>query len=333
MSRYRQQQQEYLSNSTKNKNQQQHQPRHQYGENTNTNSNNIGSPQRGTYNGRMMSSFDQKKSNYQQNNNNYNYNGGGSNSNHQAPPSHYDQRHDDHHNSNYRSSSRGQQQQQQQQSYQEHRQQQSTTIPASTEDEYNIQIMKEREAEILQINQKMNTVNEIYKDLAGLIDGQQELIDQVDNQIDLANGYTKAGIDNYEEARLRHENPIMQDPFGDKLNSNTRNGGRQVSQSPKGRGRKKRSKSSHDKRRRSRSKNKSRQKEGMDCSSPLEAMPEDMQDVIKAGIQDMKELGTRLMTACTAPQTDEVNEYAYSSERRPKNEYAHRSEKLQKAQW
>ena len=54
-----------------------------------------------------------------------------------------------------------------QQKYQEPRQEAELR-----EDQYNIQLMHEREAEILEINQKVTKVNEIYRDLARLIDGQ-----------------------------------------------------------------------------------------------------------------------------------------------------------------
>jgi len=212
-----------------------------------------------------------------------------------------------------------------------------------TEEEFNIQTMREREAEILEINKKMHTVSNIYSDLAGLIDGQQDLIDQIDNQIEMADGYAKAGNENYEEARLVHENPIMADFFGDKVGTgNHRRSGEQGyppphsnSQSQQMRGRRKQSRGAHvSKSRRSRSRrSSSRRKDGIDCP---EAMPDEMQDVLKAGLKDMKELGNRLITACTAPDTNEVNEYAYRSERaipKPQNSYAYTREQLSQPQW
>jgi hypothetical protein len=68
----------------------------------------------------------------------------------------------------------------------------------------------------------VNKVNEIYKDLAELINGQQDLIDQIDVSLEESNVYTQSGINNYEEARLRFENPILEDPFGDKLGSHSK---------------------------------------------------------------------------------------------------------------
>ncbi len=221
-----------------------------------------------------------------------------------------------------------------------------TTTFQSTrnEDTYNTQVMKEREAEILKINQQMHTVNEIYQDLAGIVDGQQELIDQIDEQIELSNTYAKQGNENYLEARLWAENPILEDPFGEKLGlKSTTAAARQQGdvdghhhydqnqQFIDDRGRLRRRKNPHDKRKqRSKSRHKSKhqmssssnnnnnllkndtsESAGMDCSAPIAAMPEDVQVVFKTGIQDIKELGSKLMNACTAPDFDEVNEYAY----------------------
>jgi hypothetical protein len=78
-------------------------------------------------------------------------------------------------------------------------------------------IIKERAAEMVEINEKMHKVNDIYKDLATLISDQQVLIDNIDKNIDDANAYTKDGVEQIDEARQAYENPILVDPFGDKL--------------------------------------------------------------------------------------------------------------------
>ena len=218
-----------------------------------------------------------------------------------------------------------------------------------TEEEYNKLVMKERETEILEINQKMHMVDEIYKDLAALVDGQQELIDQIDNNIDLANGDTKAGNDNYEVARLRMENPILKDPFGDKLGNKSHgrkpNRGRDMSNHPTNKNtitsdrKQYRSKSRSDRRRqRSRSSNRLQHSgKNIDCTLPLEVMPADMQNVLKAGLNDMKELGNMLITACTDPETDDHNEYAFRRSNkdvaRPNDAYAARTRRMTRSQW
>lgn len=85
------------------------------------------------------------------------------------------------------------------------------------EDSFCDLIMKERSTEMVEINEKMHKVNDIYKDLATLISDQQVLIDNIDKNIDDANAYTKDGVEQIDEARQAYENPILADPFGDKL--------------------------------------------------------------------------------------------------------------------
>jgi hypothetical protein len=77
--------------------------------------------------------------------------------------------------------------------------------------------MEERATEMLEIHKKMHKVNDIYKDLATLISDQQVLIDEIDINIDDANAYTKDGVEEIDQARQAYENPILSDPFGDKL--------------------------------------------------------------------------------------------------------------------
>ena len=64
----------------------------------------------------------------------------------------------------------------------------------------NEEIMREREEEIRNIHKGMQTVNEIYKDLAHLVDNQQEGIDQIENQMEGAKENTSTGLRHIEKA-------------------------------------------------------------------------------------------------------------------------------------
>lgn len=168
------------------------------------------------------------------------------------------------------------------------------------EDQYQLQLMQERESEIAEINEKVKTVNEIYKDLAELIDGQQDLIDKIDISLEEGNAYTKAGINNYEEARLRFENPILEDPFGDKLGKPSRHsrpgtprdaGRRRV------RGARHRTENGND--------TYSDNLHEFDCRAPFETIQDDLREVLR----DVKSFGSKIVLACTAPNVS-YNEYA-----------------------
>ena len=52
------------------------------------------------------------------------------------------------------------------------------------EDKISEEIMREREEEIRNIHKGMHTVNEIYKDLAHLVDNQQAGVDQIETQME-----------------------------------------------------------------------------------------------------------------------------------------------------
>eukprot|EP00979_Chaetoceros_neogracilis_P001920 scaffold349_cov267-Chaetoceros_neogracile.AAC.15 len=170
------------------------------------------------------------------------------------------------------------------------------------EDQYNMHLMREREAEVAAINEKVNKVNDIYTDLAGLIEGQQDLIEKVDMNIEESHAHTKSGVTNYAEARFRMENPMMKDPFGDNL------GKRPDSARPK-------TPRDAGKRRVKKAREKNKRKisstyeddDDIDCQDPFETMQEDLKDVIN----DMKSFGARIFLACTAPENDyDKNEYA-----------------------
>ena len=54
--------------------------------------------------------------------------------------------------------------------------------------------MREREAEIRNINRGMHQVNEIYKDLAHIVGGQQEQIDQIETQMEESKDNAEKGL-------------------------------------------------------------------------------------------------------------------------------------------
>lgn len=85
------------------------------------------------------------------------------------------------------------------------------------EDNFCESLMKERELEVDAINKKMHQVHDIYRDLAELISDQQNLIDDIDSKIEYAFENTKMGVEQIDQARLAHENPILDDPFGEKI--------------------------------------------------------------------------------------------------------------------
>jgi len=68
------------------------------------------------------------------------------------------------------------------------------------EDQLNEQLMREREAEIREINKGMHTVNEIYKDLAHIVQAQQEDVDKIENMMEESNANAKSGLNHIEKA-------------------------------------------------------------------------------------------------------------------------------------
>lgn len=68
------------------------------------------------------------------------------------------------------------------------------------EDRINEEIMREREEEIKNIHKGMHQVNEIYKDLAHLVDNQQEDVDTIETQMESANANASAGLKHIEKA-------------------------------------------------------------------------------------------------------------------------------------
>lgn len=74
------------------------------------------------------------------------------------------------------------------------------------EDRLNEQIMREREEEIRNINQGMHTVNEIYKDLAHIVAGQQEQINQIETQMEDSRANAESGLQQVEKANEKYGN-------------------------------------------------------------------------------------------------------------------------------
>jgi hypothetical protein len=71
------------------------------------------------------------------------------------------------------------------------------------EQDYAIQIMREREQELQDINHKMHVVNEIYKDLGEVVDQQQEQIDNIEDQFARTSDNTRRGLEQLEKANAK----------------------------------------------------------------------------------------------------------------------------------
>ena len=65
------------------------------------------------------------------------------------------------------------------------------------------EIMRERAEEISNINRGMSTVNQIYKDLANIVGGQQDEIDMVEDQMEHANRSANRGLTQIEKANAK----------------------------------------------------------------------------------------------------------------------------------
>lgn len=61
-------------------------------------------------------------------------------------------------------------------------------------------ILQEREEEIREIHQNVTKVNEIFKDLADLVNDQQEEIDNVEKMIEKSHSHARSGLDQVEKA-------------------------------------------------------------------------------------------------------------------------------------
>eukprot|EP00980_Cylindrotheca_fusiformis_P009192 scaffold2003_cov139-Cylindrotheca_fusiformis.AAC.8 len=62
--------------------------------------------------------------------------------------------------------------------------------------------MREREEELNDIHTSMRKVNAIYEDLAGIVDSQQEHIDQLVDKVEESKANTKKGMENFHDAMM-----------------------------------------------------------------------------------------------------------------------------------
>jgi len=84
------------------------------------------------------------------------------------------------------------------------------------EEDYAIQVMREREEELRDINRKIHVVNEIYKDLGEVVDQQQEQIDVIENQFGMASDNARRGLEQLEKANAkRYKQSNKNDPIAD----------------------------------------------------------------------------------------------------------------------
>mmetsp|Transcript_13105 Transcript_13105/g.14359 ORF Transcript_13105/g.14359 Transcript_13105/m.14359 type:complete len:297 (-) Transcript_13105:64-954(-) len=66
------------------------------------------------------------------------------------------------------------------------------------------EIMKEREAEIRQINKGMHQVNEVYKDLAHIVGEQQEMVDGIETKMEDTKTSAQAGLEQISKANDKY---------------------------------------------------------------------------------------------------------------------------------
>jgi len=68
------------------------------------------------------------------------------------------------------------------------------------EEEYAHQVMRERESEIVNINQKMHQVTDIYNDLGQIVNGHQEQIDVIEDTMYAARDNANYGLEQLQKA-------------------------------------------------------------------------------------------------------------------------------------
>lgn len=71
---------------------------------------------------------------------------------------------------------------------------------AMQEEAINDAILQEREEEIREINQNVHKVNEIFKDLANLVDKQQHEVDQISELVEKSHQHAEKGLDQVQKA-------------------------------------------------------------------------------------------------------------------------------------
>lgn len=71
---------------------------------------------------------------------------------------------------------------------------------AMQEEAINDAILQEREEEIREINQSVHKVNEIFRDLANLVDKQQHEVDQISELVEKSHQHAEKGLDQVQKA-------------------------------------------------------------------------------------------------------------------------------------
>ena len=71
---------------------------------------------------------------------------------------------------------------------------------AMQEEAINDAILREREEEIREINQNVHKVNEIFRDLATLVDKQQGEVDQIGELVEKSHAHAEKGLDQVQKA-------------------------------------------------------------------------------------------------------------------------------------
>jgi hypothetical protein len=61
-------------------------------------------------------------------------------------------------------------------------------------------ILRERNQEIKKINTQMSTVSEIFRDLANIVEGQQGMVDDIEQQVEESHGHAQSGLEQIEKA-------------------------------------------------------------------------------------------------------------------------------------
>lgn len=70
-----------------------------------------------------------------------------------------------------------------------------------SEEEYQAQLIKDREQDIIQTSKDINTVNVIFKDLNALVVEQQGAVDDIENQVNQSVENTSNGLNELTKAK------------------------------------------------------------------------------------------------------------------------------------
>lgn len=81
-------------------------------------------------------------------------------------------------------------------------------LAAKEEEDFFVRAMREREEELSKMNQSMHQVNEIYNEIGRMLEGQQEQVDAVEDNIIDAKGNTDWGFHHIERAKFPFCGPI-----------------------------------------------------------------------------------------------------------------------------